>query len=325
VVIVVCAAFCSSSVRAVSVIHWINGSNQSGSTVLNAGNTFTTTFRTANDMTATRLSGALGGLFNDNFGGSTPGNNPTYLTTFVGSTVSGTGNGTPGYMGFLDFGSGAASSAQFDFAQPLTSADRILLVDADFSEQYRIEAYALVGAAYVPLGLGGWIYETFSGQTGVTPDSHWPTWDAANGLLTAGSSSFNEELSVLTPDQPVSRLVISKTTGSGASTGFQVIELTGAPGDYNANGVVDAADYVVWRRNANTSNVLANDPLGGTIGAPQYAQWRIHFGQAGSSGESVAATAALPEPVFAAQIFLFFVVVSAWRRRTCVVADGQII
>ena len=50
-------------------------------------------------------------------------------------------------------------------------------------------------------------------------------------------------------------------------------------GDYNNNGVVDAADYVVWRNNQGTSNALPNDPIGGMIGAAQYNQWRAHFGQ----------------------------------------------
>jgi hypothetical protein len=48
------------------------------------------------------------------------------------------------------------------------------------------------------------------------------------------------------------------------------ITLPGIPGDYNNNGVVDAADYVAWRNNQGTANTLPNDPLGGTIGAAQY-------------------------------------------------------
>jgi hypothetical protein len=304
-------------VRAVAVIRWINGSNQNGSTILSAGNPFTTAFRTASDVTATRLGGTLGGLFTDNFGGATPGNNPNYLTGFIGSTVSATGDGTAGHVGFLDLGGGSTSLVQFDFAQPITSVDRLLFVDIDSSEQYHIEAYALVGASYVPLSLGGWTYETFSGQTGVTPDSRWPTWGGANGFLTAGTLGLNEELSVLTPDQPVNRLVISKTTGAGFSTGFQIIEITGIAGDYNANGAVDAPDYALWRKNANTTNVLANDPLGGTIGSPQYTQWWTHFGQSGSGSGSGSGnlTSTVPEPTVAVQIALLCAVLSTWHSR----------
>ena len=39
-------------------------------------------------------------------------------------------------------------------------------------------------------------------------------------------------------------------------------------GDYNHNGIVDAADYVVWRKNVGTSTALPNDLIGGTLLAP---------------------------------------------------------
>lgn len=85
-----------------------------------------------------------------------------------------------------------------------------------------------------------------------------------------------------------------------SALGGQVLRATylGAPvlaGDYNNNGTVDAADYVVWRNNAGTSNPLPNDPLGGTIGASQYNQWRSHFGQTAGSGAALGA-GAVPEP-----------------------------
>ena len=164
------------------------------------------------------------------------------------------------------------------------------------------------------MNLSGWIYETFTGSTGVLPDSRWPTWNAPQGLLTAGTTGLGEELSVFTLDQPVSRLVISKLTGAGFSTGIQVIEVTGVAGDYNENGVVDAADYVVWRKNRNTTNVLPNDLLGGTIDTPQYNQWRTHFGQAGGSGAS-AGLAGVPEPAIGVQLTLLAVAMSIARRR----------
>jgi hypothetical protein len=54
------------------------------------------------------------------------------------------------------------------------------------------------------------------------------------------------------------------------------------PGDYNADGTVDAADYVVWRKNDGT-------PAG-------YDTWRAHFGESAGSGASATANAAVPEP-----------------------------
>src|SRR6185436_12866356 len=73
-----------------------------------------------------------------------------------------------------------------------------------------------------------------------------------------------------------------------------VILKVGLAGDFNNDGKVDSADYVVWRKNAGTMNVLMNDPHGGTIGSAQYNTWRANFGQFAPGG--TASTQAVPEP-----------------------------
>jgi hypothetical protein len=87
---------------------------------------------------------------------------------------------------------------------------------------------------------------------------------------------------------------------------FQIVGTTSAlTGDYNANGKVDAADYVVWRKYAGTTHVLPNDPTGGTIGVAQYNTWRANFGTGGpGAGSGLGSGNAVPEP---ATIFLAFV------------------
>jgi len=58
--------------------------------------------------------------------------------------------------------------------------------------------------------------------------------------------------------------------GDGSGNGWEV-RGSANPADYNSNGVVDAADYVAWRKN--------------NINAQQgYTDWRANFGAAGSSG-----------------------------------------
>jgi hypothetical protein len=71
--------------------------------------------------------------------------------------------------------------------------------------------------------------------------------------------------------------------------------LGGLAGDFNDDNLVDAADYVVWRKNFGTSNSLPNDPTGGPIGAAQYNLWRANFGDSSSPSASHASSAA-PEP-----------------------------
>ena len=84
------------------------------------------------------------------------------------------------------------------------------------------------------------------------------------------------------------------------------------PGDYNNNGIVDAADYVVWRKNEHTMNTLPNDPIGGTIGSAQYNTWRAHFGQTAGGGSSTNAT--VPEPPISCLLILG-ATAGIWRGR----------
>lgn len=72
-------------------------------------------------------------------------------------------------------------------------------------------------------------------------------------------------------------------------------------GDYNGNGTVDAADYVVWRKTlGQTGAGLAADGTGqaggpdGVVDQLDYDFWRSHFGQTTGGGASV--HAAVPEP-----------------------------
>lgn len=76
-------------------------------------------------------------------------------------------------------------------------------------------------------------------------------------------------------------------------------------GDYNEDGVVDAADYVVWRDNVGAPNgTLPNDPEPGPIGAAQYARWLANFGVSSPAITSPGAPA--PEPLSALLLAIAF-------------------
>jgi hypothetical protein len=88
-------------------------------------------------------------------------------------------------------------------------------------------------------------------------------------------------------------------------------------GDYNSNGVVDAADYVAWRKNNGTNTVLPNDNgLGTPIGQSHYNLWRANFGAAAGSGLATSANTAVPEPASAFLLAPCAAVVAWMRRRT---------
>ena len=67
------------------------------------------------------------------------------------------------------------------------------------------------------------------------------------------------------------------------------------PGDYNQDGALDAADYILWRKYEGTTRPLANDPIGGTIGPNHYTQWRSRFGQTAGGGAG-SSPSNVPEP-----------------------------
>ncbi len=92
---------------------------------------------------------------------------------------------------------------------------------------------------------------------------------------------------------------------------LQVIEVTTLPGDYNHNGVVDAADYVVWRKGLGTSYTQSD-----------YDIWRSHFGQTAGSGggglgggEAFATTSAVPEPASWLMLLIVAMTVAVAKRR----------
>jgi hypothetical protein len=71
---------------------------------------------------------------------------------------------------------------------------------------------------------------------------------------------------------------------------------TGArAGDYNNDGKVDAADYVVWRNGGPLQNETVTP---GTISQGDYTAWRLNFGGTTTTpGSGLAASgAAVPEP-----------------------------
>jgi hypothetical protein len=68
----------------------------------------------------------------------------------------------------------------------------------------------------------------------------------------------------------------------------------GVAGDFNNDGTVDAADYVVWRKHNGTNTPLPNDNgLGTPISSAHYDLWRASFGNMAGGGSGLAA---VPEP-----------------------------
>jgi hypothetical protein len=86
----------------------------------------------------------------------------------------------------------------------------------------------------------------------------------------------------------------------------------GLAGDFNEDGNVNAADYVVWRKNDGSSTALPNDDdLGTPIRAEHYNLWRAQFGEMAMPG--VGAGGLIPEPGTWVMAAAGLVVFGAWR------------
>jgi uncharacterized membrane protein len=101
--------------------------------------------------------------------------------------------------------------------------------------------------------------------------------------------------------------IVGTGTLNGAARAFLLSPAL--PGDFNNDGAVDAADYVVWRKSG---------------GAPEkYAMWRSRFGLTDISGAHAGGNAAVPEPA----TVIVLLAVAGWflrrRHQTCTIQIDQ--
>jgi autotransporter-associated beta strand protein len=134
------------------------------------------------------------------------------------------------------------------------------------------------------------------------------TLSVASGGLLNLAAGVNERVGTLSLDgvnQP------NGTWGSSQSNAVNKFDeyfsgtgiLTVGPpilaGDYDNNGIVDAGDYVIWRKNVGQpSQTLPNDTTGAIIGDAQYNLWRSNFDSTTAvpgSGSALSGNA-VPEP-----------------------------
>jgi hypothetical protein len=87
--------------------------------------------------------------------------------------------------------------------------------------------------------------------------------------------------------------------------------VAGVPGDYNNNDIVDAGDYVLWRKGGPLQNEVDTP---GTVNAADYTAWRARFGNTSGSGNLLEG-AAIPEPACLCIALVGLAAGTALRRR----------
>jgi hypothetical protein len=129
-------------------------------------------------------------------------------------------------------------------------------------------------------------------------------YTSLNGIdFTLRNSIVNAELNTPGEILQVGPSNMSFSSGGGATQSIVEIdffELTldevpmRPPGDYNKNGKVDGADYVVWRNTLGQSGfaLAADGNHNNQVDAGDFDIWRAHFGQTPSEGWSAGSGAA---------------------------------
>jgi hypothetical protein len=121
------------------------------------------------------------------------------------------------------------------------------------------------------------------------------TWADAYGgpgsPLIGNITTHNAVVKLVTDDIYLD-LTFTGFSGGGFFTYDRSTGTASPTGDYNHNGLVDAADYVIWRRTLNQSasppGSGADGNSNGTVDSGDYTFWRARYGNLGGAGAGLA-------------------------------------
>jgi hypothetical protein len=167
-----------------------------------------------------------------------------------------------------------------------------------------------------------------------------PAWNTA-ARLASGTFPAGLSPSFFSNDDHASSGNVFTTIGNSMTPGaialatvstFVRTNLTAGPAlpDYNDNGVVDAADYALWRNTLGLmgAGLAADGNNDGTVNGADYDLWRANFGKmvAPASGGALASSiASVPEPAGGILLMIGAVGLSRMRlRKRFSIPDGKI-
>jgi hypothetical protein len=143
-------------------------------------------------------------------------------------------------------------------------------------------------------------------------------------LIDSGSVDLPSERRTLGPVVPVNnstayasyRVIFPTVKDEAAANSMQLAEIQFFPaavlGDFNNNGRVDAADYVLWRNGGPLQNEGSVTP--GSTTPDDYNTWRANFGRTSAAGAGF--SSGVPEPTtFASALIALVIPLVTLRRR----------
>ncbi|MCO6046088.1 hypothetical protein NG895_19485 [Aeoliella sp. ICT_H6.2] len=167
---------------------------------------------------------------------------------------------------------------------------------------------------------GGLVYTTdFDGSIHTHPAYGVDTLDATTPAAGVYLVSMQLRMDGVETSDPVFLAMRTSALGSDALLAAQnwvadKIEMLTSPpvltGDYNGDGLVDLADYTVWRNTlGSTTNLAANgDNSGaseGVIDTADYLAWKDNFGDSLAPAAALVTGSSVPEPMSLALLTVF--------------------
>lgn len=150
-------------------------------------------------------------------------------------------------------------------------------------------------------------------------------WDTASRMLSGSFSPgatpgfFAGSLGNVFTSVPVTNNQIGNEALASSLTTIVRTNAVGNSADYNQNGIVDAADYVIWRKTLGQAAAPpgsgADGNADGTVNAPDYTLWRAHFGNPFGAGSGAnLSTNGIPEPSSCVLLTIGALVIMTARR-----------
>ncbi len=171
-------------------------------------------------------------------------------------------------------------SAQFNAAL----SDALDSLEADFSEStvFRLDLATLISQLAASPASFGLVNVTDPAAPGLDP----------------GDFFYNDDQIVDNPNAYLFWDDLHPTAAAHSLLAEQALLALRAPGDYNGDGRVDAADYTVWRDSLGQIGAgLAGDgDANGTVDAADFDLWRAHFGTGRGGGSLASVATSVPEP-----------------------------
>lgn len=258
-------------------------------------------FTDANDIGSPSPTGSSNynpgsGLYTVSGGGSDIWNNSDQFQ-FISRNITGNGSIIARVTSVENTNAWAKAGIMFrdSFAAGAMFADVVVTPSSGVSFQWRnaangnsnyVQITGQTAPKWVKLTRNGNSFTAYYATTTGTPT-------AANWIQIGGPQTI-----AMNSAAKVGLAVTSHNNGTLCTSIFSNVSVTPTLPDYNGNGSVDAADYVVWRKTlGSTTNLQANGddtgPSAGIIDQADYAIWRTNFGNTAAAAGSGSAQSAV--------------------------------